>query len=369
MVTAKKAAKKKAPVKRKIVASTTEAPKATGARRRPAERSNYFAIGKDNSTIDFIASGCSLLDEVLGGGWALGRVSNVVGDKSAGKTLLAIEATANFALMYPKGLMRYAESEAAFDPPYAAALGMPVDRVMFNPDGQPMATVEEWYADLEAFVLKCEKARQPGIYVLDSLDALSDADELESDFNKDSFGGKKPKAIGQLFRRLVSRIESAPVHLMIVSQIRDKLNVTFGEKHTRSGGKALDFYASQVIWLAEIGKIRKTIAKVERPVGVNVKVRCKKNKVGLPFRECEYPIYFGYGIDDMTAGAEWLIDVCREDELATLGLTKERYKQRIEALRTTGEQECRELRTKMAATVHRVWMSIETSFLPKSSKY
>ena len=85
--------------------------------------------------VEYIPTGCSLLDCVLGGGWARRRISNIVGDKSVGKSLLAIEACANFAQLEPKGKIFYREAEAAFDEPYAEGLGLPLKRVDFGPEG------------------------------------------------------------------------------------------------------------------------------------------------------------------------------------------------------------------------------------------
>src|ERR1700693_4541560 len=104
---------------------------------------SYF--GAPAGALDFIPSGSKLLDCVLGGGWPLGRVANVVGDKSTGKTLIAIEACSSFAQRFPKGLMWYREAEAAFDMDYAEALGMPTKRIKFRDD---METVEDFFDDL-----------------------------------------------------------------------------------------------------------------------------------------------------------------------------------------------------------------------------
>lgn len=326
------------------------------------EVSNYFASGA-NKDLPFINSGCSLFDEVLGGGYVLGRMVNIVGDKSSGKTLLAIECCANFHKKYPEGKIRYAESEAAFDEQYAEALGMPIKVVAF-PDN--IFTVEDFFKDLQQMIK--DSKGQPGLYILDSLDALSDEAEQEREIDKGSFGASKSKKLGELFRRLVQSLESSNILLMIVSQIRDKIGVTFGETKTRSGGKSMDFYATHIIWLAEIGKIKKTIDKQERVIGVQVKARCKKNKVGLAYRDCEYPILFGYGIDDLTACAEWLLEVA-PDNLEKLGLSKNGYKVRLNNLRNKGGEEVLELRTKLTALVRKEWIRIETSFLPKSKKY
>lgn len=337
---------------------------------------SYFADleGKD---VEFISSGCALLDCVLAGGWVLGRVTNIVGDRSAGKTLLAIEACANFHQQYPDGLSRYAESEAAFDEGYAEALGMPLDRVDMGKAGtfgrevdEPMETVEDWFRSVEAFVDRCQKAKVPGLYIIDSFDALSDEAEMERDIEKGSFGANKAKKSGELFRKLVRRMEAARVGMIVVSQIRDKLNVTFGETKTRSGGRALDFYATHIVWLAEIGKIKKTIGGIERPVGVDVRAKVKKNKVGLPFRECDYPIMFGYGVDDMMACAEWITKTLKKPELLKeADMSANGYKVRISNLRDKGGEEARETRKLLAAIVKREWQRVEQSFVPKSRKY
>src|SRR6185295_11983985 len=117
---------------------------------KPAVRRRFLP---EEPPPDFFSSGCTLLDCVLGGGWALGRISNVVGDKAVGKTLLAIEAMANFGRRFPKGRIEYRESEAAFDEGIAATLRMPVDRVDIV-RVEKMRTVEDWFLDLTASLAK-----------------------------------------------------------------------------------------------------------------------------------------------------------------------------------------------------------------------
>ena len=328
---------------------------------------SYFASGNDKLNITWSESGCCVFDEALGGGYALGRVVNIVGDKSSGKTLLAMEACANFARDFPNGWMRYAETEAAFDPEYAEALGIPTDRIILNPGGVAIDTVEQLYDDMVAHLDKFKD--RPGIYIVDSLDAISDEAEMGREFNEGSYGGTKPKQIGKLFRMLIERFNASKVLLIIISQLRDKLNVTFGETKTRSGGRALDFYATHIVWLAEIKKEKRTVNGIERIVGVRVKALVKKNKVGLAFREAEYIILYGYGIDDLTAGVEWLIENKREAMLDELGVSKSGYKVKIAAMRNRGGDEVRDWRSKMRVVVRREWAAVETSFLPKARKY
>jgi recombination protein RecA len=354
---------------RKKVADTAPAEKSGRVAIKPAKPgSDYFASFTEKTSLQFVSSGADIMNAALGGGWVLGRVANIVGDRSSGKTLLAIEASANFHRAYPQGAIRYAESESAFDERYAEALGMPVDAVDFG-KGQPMRTVEDWYNDMDKFLKEREKDGHPGLYVIDSFDALSDDAEMGREIDQGTFGAGKAKKSGELFRKLIDRIEKSKVLLIVVSQIRDKLNVTFGETKTRSGGRALDFYCSHIVWLAEIGKIKRTVAGVERIVGVKVKARVKKNKVGLPFRDCEYPIIFGYGIDDLTAGVEWLVEVKREARLEELGMSKAGYARRITSLRDKGGEEVAEIRAQLRAIVYEEWQRIETDFLPKARKY
>lgn len=183
-----------------------------------------------------------MLDCVLGGGWPLGRMSNVVGDKAVGKSLLAIEACANFNLQYKNGKIVYLEAEAAFDEEYAAALGMPVDKIEFAGDQLKDFTIESWFEHLEKTIEDATKSGQPVLYIVDSLDALSDRAEKDREIDKGTYGANKPKLIGQLFRRTVKDMEKTRIHLMIISQVRDNIGVSFGEQKTRTDWQSHGFF-------------------------------------------------------------------------------------------------------------------------------
>ncbi len=260
---------------------------------------SYFAAPA--AGVSFFSSGCTVLDLALGGGWAKGRVANIIGDKSTGKTLLCIEACANFAMSEPKGRIFYREAEAAFDPAYAEALGMPIDRVEFGED--PLDTVEDMFEDLSEII---KKVRTPVLYICDSLDALTDRAELARDIDKGSFGTGKAKQMSQLLRRLIRQVHDERITIIIVSQVRSKIGVMFGPTTTRTGGRALDFYSSQVIKLSQRKTLVRTIGKTKRTTGMWVHAKVDKCKVGLPFREADFPIKFGYGIDDQAANAFYL---------------------------------------------------------------
>ena len=322
----------------------------------------YFP--KSGSAIEFISSGCTILDCVLGGGYPLGRIVNIVGDKSTGKTLLAIEAIANFVLRYPEGNVWYAEVEAAFDKEYAEALGMPLDQVEFV---EEIFTVEDMFEDLENRIKSSEETKTKGLYILDSLDALSDRAELSRDMDAGTYGAEKAKKMSQLFRRLTQRLGGNNITVLIISQVRDNIGVTFGAKHIRSGGRAMDFYASQVIRLSQIKELKKTRNKVERTVGIQIKAKCDKNKVGLPFRICQFPIIFGYGVDDLLASLQWLQEVGR---LNAIHIKDEKeLKAYIKDTQVMGVTELIEEERSIGKIVVDLWQEIEIDFLPTRRKY
>jgi recombination protein RecA len=306
---------------------------------------------------------------VLGGGYPLGRVVNIVGDKAVGKTLLAIEAAANFANTYPKGHIWYREAEAAFDEHYARRLGLPVGRVDFGPEslGSSWDTVEDIFEDLERCLDAADKSGAEGLYIIDSLDALSTRAELGRKIDEGTYGLEKPKLLGQLLKRLCRRLKRSNVCLIVISQVRDKIGITFGDKHTRSGGKALDFYASQILYLSHRAIINSpTVKGAKRAVGVRVRAKSKKNKIVMPFRECEFVIKFGYGIDDVAASLDWLIE---NKMLSRVELAANEVKDYLVDLegfepeaRATELKEIREI-------VVRGWAEVESRFEPKHSKY
>jgi recombination protein RecA len=316
-------------------------------------------------------SGSTILDLINGGGWGIGRMANIVGDKSSGKSLLAIEACANFANLYGVESVRYNETEAAFDRVFATSIGMP-DGVAFTGDDaadegarRGSRTVEEFNDDLAAFLAD---RKGPCLYVLDSADALSDDAEMGRNIGDATYGTGKAKAFSELFRRCIADIERARCSLLIISQIRDKIGVTFGETKTRSGGRALDFYASQVVWLSEIKKEERQVSGVKRVVGVKVLAANKKNKMGLPFRRAEFNILFNYGIDDEMSMIDWL----EKNKLGGVRLPRAitSYEKLVEDARAARDRDALHvLASELRVGVRERWNEIEDALRPTLSKY
>jgi len=317
---------------------------------------SYFL--KD-SPLEFYSSGCVLLDCVLGGGYPLGRVTNIVGDKSTGKTLLAIEACRNFLDTFPEGEAHYIEAEAAFDRGYAEMLGFPKEAKLV-PD---VDTVEALFEFLYNKISDKKAKNIPRLIIIDSLDALSDIAEKERDFSAGSYGSK-PKKMSELFRRLVKDAERTRMHTMIISQIRDNVGVRFGNKQSRSGGHAMDFYAAQILWLKEEEKIYKVVRGVKRPIGIWVMAKCKKNKIGLPYRECEMPIKFAYGIDDVEAAFNWINKMKKFPDLQNRMGNDAREDEMMKGCYVN-----KDLKKEVMFAIYELWNEIETDFLPTRRKY
>jgi len=298
-----------------------------------------------------------LLNLALGGGWAQNRIINVVGDRSTGKTGLAIEACANFACLYGAEHIRYAESESAFDDDYARIIGLP--------DGLKVTggitTVEEFYNDLLLF---CKEHPQ-SLYVLDSLDALSDSDEMGRQIGEATYGTSKARKLSELFRRAVDTIARAQCTLMIISQVRDKIGVAFGETKTRSGGRALDFYASQIVWLSEVAKIKRSAHNHERVVGIQARARVRKNKLAAPHREADFLLLFNYGIDDEQSLLDWL-----KKHKALGDIDENRIKADIRQARKIGDRAALgEVNTLLTHQTRALWEKIEAAVAPTMQKY
>jgi RecA/RadA recombinase len=341
------------------------------------KKENYFTSSKP---LEFIPSGCALLDCIIGGGWAMRRVVNIVGDKNSGKTLLAIEACANFLAKFPEGRVYYQEAEAAFDMGYAAHLGMPIERIDFVENGRTVEAMRNKIVEITRGV-KAQPSKGikkidavgkdiPKLYIVDSLDALSASEESRQDMDEAGYGGaRKAGDMSEMFRKLTGEMADNNMCLMIISQIRDNVGVMFGKKTKRSGGRALDFYASQVVWLYAGNKIKKKIKRKgvenERKIGVHTEALCDKNKVSMPLRDCKFPIYYAYGVKDYEANLTFLNQQGEKDWLKeTTGLSRV-----ADIVKKIEADDDIELENTLAEKAKEVWHEIEDQVLPKRRKY
>lgn len=323
----------------------------------PAKR---VAKKADPGTVTFTSTGCTLLDCALGGGWAEKRVINVIGDRSAGKTLLAFEGAANFLLKHRSGRVKYDECEAAFDPRYLSNLGMPLERITF---GDRLNTVEDMFDSLNDTM---KKSKVPTLEIIDSLDALSDKAELDRDFGDATYGTGKARDLSKLFRMLVRDMERSNLTLMIISQVRSKIGLSFGRQTTRAGGRALDFYASQVVYLQHVGTANRTISGIKRPVAYDITAKVDKNKVGPPLREATFKLEFGYGINDLETCLSWLKEV---GHLSDVGTSDTGWKKWMRGIHEAPDDVYLSELARVQTAVRTRWVEIESGFLPKRRKY
>jgi RecA/RadA recombinase len=257
-------------------------------------------------------------------GYPIGRVINPVGDYSVGKTLMACEAINSIYyiehLMKKKKIkMYYDEPEYAFDFDLGFKFNMPLELIYglrerlptHKPDKKDFKTsktVEDLYNNLD-FITKHESNDYDIIiYIVDSLDALRDAREIthleEKGIEKQDYGGGKARVLSQLFRNCIEGVYNSNIILFIVSQIRTNFGVTFGNKYTRAGGKALDHYASQIFWMREVGKI--THPKTKMNQGMEVEVQITKNKLGDRYNRLNFNIINGHGVDNIGSAIDFL---------------------------------------------------------------
>lgn len=274
----------------------------------------------EESPVEFIHSGSILLNLAASGkgkdgGWARGRIINFVGDGSSGKTLMALEAAAytfykmpgNQSHNFPpvkKVRIIFDNAEGVMDFPIGQMYGKKfVDGV----EWEHSKTVEEFGRKFTREVA-AHKEGTCLLYVIDSLDALSSEAGLarfEEAAKKDkpedgSYGVEKAKYLSaNFFANICSLTNKKDITLIVVSQIRHKIGVSFGEQYGRTGGKSLDFYTHQVVWLSEVEKLKKTFKEEERTYGIRILAKFKRNKVAKPFREAEIIALFDYGIDDL----------------------------------------------------------------------
>lgn len=262
--------------------------------------------------VRFYPTGCTVFDLALGGGFARGRIVNVVGDKSSGKSLITSETMAlNKQRLKDKIRIPYNDSESGNNLDTEFMYGVEV----VKRDSHRSENIEEFESDFWKEFETLEEGEKM-IYALDSFDAIGSKEEDEKDREnrkkreeggkeKGSFGMTKQKKAGSLFRQIVTPMEKTEATLVIISQIRDNIGVMFGSPVKRSGGHALEFYSSQIIWLSECEKLEKK----GRAFGIRVKARVTKNKVAKPFRECFLTILFDYGIDDIASNIDYLYDL------------------------------------------------------------
>jgi len=260
------------------------------------------AAGESRVPPGLIPTGSTLLNLALSddpyGGYPLGSMVNLVGDRDSGKTFLAWNMMAEVvrARDFDKYTLVYDDVEGKLRIPLARLFGQSIGRVDRD---NPSDTMEEVYRKVNGMLKKKERF----IYVMDSMDALTDKDEKAKEDLERNYPAK-PRLFSQFMRKVCGELTKQESFFLVVSQVRDAIGVMFGDKHNRSGGRALGHYCIMEPWLAVKGREKRK----EREVGVKVRAKVKKNHLTGKLREVELTILQDYGVDDIGSMIDWLVD-------------------------------------------------------------
>jgi recombination protein RecA len=257
----------------------------------------YFLDGSDSTPTDikeFVSTGSSMLDLAISnrqnGGIAVGRITEINGLESSGKSLLGAHILAE--TQKQGGIAVYMDTETSVNREFLEAIGVDVGKLLYL-HFECVEDIFEAIEDIIAKVRESDKDRLVTILV-DSLAATSTKVEIEADFDKDGYATTKAIVISKALRKITQMIGRQKVALVFTNQLRQKLGVMFGDPWTTSGGKALPFHASTRIRLKNLGQI-KTGNKI---VGMKCRAQIIKNRLGPPLRHADYDMYFDSGIDN-----------------------------------------------------------------------
>ena len=275
----------------------------------------YFLDGSDPTPTDikdFISTGSSMLDLAIAnkpnGGIAVGRITEINGLESSGKSLLGAHILAE--TQKKDGIAVYIDTETSVSQEFLDVIGIDMGKMLYL----HLETVEDIFEAIEEIVIKVRESDKDRLVTIlvDSLAAATTKVELEAEFDKDGWATSKAIILSKAMRKITQMIGRQKIVLVFTNQLRQKLGVMFGDPWTTSGGKALPFHASTRIRLKNLGQIKD---KKNNNIGMKMRAQVIKNRLGPPMRHADFELYFETGIDD---DGSWL-KVMKEHKLVKQG--------------------------------------------------
>jgi recombination protein RecA len=273
----------------------------------------------------FVPTGSALLNLALSdrhdGGYLTGKIVNVIGDSSSGKTFLCLTTLAETAHnpAFDDYLLIFDDAEAASEFNIEKLFGSKTAERIMPPSLDPEEPGHSHtMMDFQSNIRRLLKGDKPFIYIQDSFDALTTDEELKH-ADKLQKAHDKVKNASILLRLIAADIKHTQSLVIIISQTRDNIDVMSFQKRTRAGGKALYFYCSYEMWLAIASRLTKKINDKNRAIGVATRIKITKNKHNGKVREIELPIYYSYGMDDIGGCVDFLVEENHWDKNKSTG--------------------------------------------------
>lgn len=242
--------------------------------------------------VRYYSTGCTEVDIMLGGGMGKGRIIEIFGPESSGKTSLALETMAKEQKEKPDSICGYFETEESYDPEYAKMLGIDTDRLIYW--DQRNVSAERGFDILRSIV----ESGQCSMILINSVAGLVPNVEIEKEM-KDQNIGVTAKLMSKLMRVITGAAAKTGTTLIFINQLRDKVGVMYGDPSTTTGGRALAYYASQRIRVSKVKLDSSDPIKEDEGLKIHCSVKKNRLAVGNPYKQCDYYAIYGVGVDNL----------------------------------------------------------------------